>query len=101
DRFEGKLLSCEEELLSPQVTTRYRQRGKYINSHTNCCRWITLAKRTSFSLLRLSSSTPPLCKAESVDVTMMQSGAILAMMATCSSAFVLPQASFNRLPTAA
>ncbi|CAM9135478.1 unnamed protein product [Ectocarpus sp. 13 AM-2016] len=32
---------------------------------------------------------------------MMQSGAVLAMMATCSSAFVLPQASFNRLPTAA
>ncbi|CAB1115829.1 unnamed protein product [Ectocarpus sp. CCAP 1310/34] len=32
---------------------------------------------------------------------MMQSGALLAMMATCSSAFVRPWASFNRLPTAA
>ncbi|CAB1118522.1 unnamed protein product [Ectocarpus sp. CCAP 1310/34] len=32
---------------------------------------------------------------------MMQSGVMLAVMATCSSAFVLPQAPLNRLPTAA
>lgn len=101
-RKKGGPLRVQPELPSPQDATRHiacagntapTLAGPYCKAHV-----LSLLCLSSFtpSCLRLLFRPSSLCTS-----TMMQSGAMLALMATCSSAFVLPQASFNRLPTAA